>query len=214
MGNNDEQPADKEVTKDDYQVASAKEPRTSFDELLDTSFDFSTFVLNQINIKDLTQEILVAPAFEPLKGTCKSLTELEYHLEECSKATTKRLDWHNPKGKPYPFDLNKPLPLIRDHRGRQVIPQDFFINNDLEYLKGEDLSRRYSTSVMKIKAATYEIKWIEELFAANMTSSKDVYSKKRINTVTRLLIMKKYEYGHLEEFEVLREDQKLYKFRE
>ncbi|GJS00974.1 hypothetical protein Tco_0317482 [Tanacetum coccineum] len=81
MGNNDEQPADKEVTKDDYQVASAKEPRTSFDELLDTSFDFSTFVLNQINIKDLTQEILVAPAFELLKGTCKSITELKYHLE-------------------------------------------------------------------------------------------------------------------------------------
>ncbi|GKF06981.1 hypothetical protein Tco_0041205 [Tanacetum coccineum] len=49
---------------------------------------------------------------------------------------------------------------------------------------------------------------------ANMTSSKDVYSRKWIIMVTRLLIMKKYEYGHLEEFEVLREDQKLYKFRE
>ncbi|GKB52192.1 hypothetical protein Tco_0902945 [Tanacetum coccineum] len=29
-----------------------------------------------------------------------------------------------------------------NHRVRQVIPQDFFINNDLEYLKGGDLSRR------------------------------------------------------------------------
>ncbi|GKE29109.1 hypothetical protein Tco_1444493 [Tanacetum coccineum] len=130
--------------------------------------------------------------------------------------------------------------------GRQVIPRDFFINNDLEYLKGGDLSRRYSTSVTKIKAATYEIKWIEDLvrnlwspmkviydqhaywgtlhwgpkrqhfygFAANMTSSKDVYSRKRISAVTRLSIMKKYDYGHLEEIEVRREDQKLYKFRE
>ncbi|GJX67039.1 reverse transcriptase domain-containing protein [Tanacetum coccineum] len=87
----------------------------------------------------------------------------EYYLEECSKATTERLDWHNPKGKPYPFDLSKPLLLIRDHRGRQVIPQDFFINNDLEYLKGRDLSRRYSTLVTKTKAATYETKWIEDL---------------------------------------------------
>ncbi|GJW31186.1 hypothetical protein Tco_0051218 [Tanacetum coccineum] len=151
-GNNDKQPTDKEVSKDDWfkkperpptpdfdwnkrqhvdsrppqtwisQVARAKEPRTSFDELMDTSFDFSAFVLNRLNIKDLTQEILVGPAFELLKGTCKSLTELEYHLEECSKATTERLDWHNPEGKPYPFDLSKPLPLIRDHRGRQVIP--------------------------------------------------------------------------------------------
>ncbi|GKD14426.1 hypothetical protein Tco_1198833 [Tanacetum coccineum] len=267
-GNNDEQPADKEVTKDDWfkkperpstpdsdwnkrqhvdsrppqtwisQVAHAKEPRTSFDELMDTSFDFSAFVLNRINIKDLTQEILVGPAFELLKGTCKSLTELEYHLEECSKATTERLDWYNPEGKPYPFDLIKHLSLIRDHQGRQVIPQDFFINNDLEYIKGGDLSRRYSTLVAKTKAATYEIKWIKDLvrnlwspvkviydkhaywgishwgpkhqhfngFAANMSSSKDVYSRKRIIAVTRLKIMKKYDYGHLEETEVRRED--------
>ncbi|GJZ71807.1 hypothetical protein Tco_0635658 [Tanacetum coccineum] len=161
--NNDEQPANKEVSKADCQVARAKEPRTLFDELMDISFDFSAFVLNWLNIKDLTQEILVGPAFELLKGTCKSLIELEYHIEECSKAKTERLDWHNPEGKPHPFNLSKPLLLIPDHQGRQVIPQDFFINNDLEYLKGRDLSRRYSTSVTKIKPATYEIKWIEDL---------------------------------------------------
>ncbi|GJW97157.1 hypothetical protein Tco_0178965 [Tanacetum coccineum] len=245
MSNNDKQPANKEVSKANWfkkperpptpdsdwnkrqhvhsrppqtwisQVAHAKEPRTSFDELMDTTFDFSAFVLNRLNIKDLTQEILVGPAFELLKGTCKSLTELEYHLKEY-------------------------------HRGRQVIPQDIFINNDLEYLKGGDLSRRYSTSVMKTKADTYEIKWIEDLvrnlwspvkviydkhaywgtshwgpkrqhfygFAANMSSSKDVYSRKRIIAITRLTIMKKYDYGHLEEIEVRRDDQKLYKFRE
>ncbi|GKB21469.1 hypothetical protein Tco_0855392 [Tanacetum coccineum] len=51
-------------------------------------------------------------------------------------------------------------------------------------------------------------------FAANMSSSKDVYSRKRIIAVTRLTIMKKYDYGHLEEIEVRRDDQKLYKFRE
>ncbi|GJW10383.1 hypothetical protein Tco_1576210 [Tanacetum coccineum] len=248
--NNDEQPAEKEVSKEDWfkkperpstldsdwnkrqhvdsrppqtwisQVAHAKEPHTSFDELMDTSFNFSVFVLNQLNIKDLTQEIPVGPAFELLKGTCKS--------------------------KPYPFDLSKPLLLISNHRGHQVILQNFFFNNDLEYLKGGDLRRRYSTLVMKTKATTYEIKWIKDLdhnlwspvkviydkhaywgishwgpkrqyfygFAANMSSSKDVYSKKRIIAVTRLTIMKKYDYGHLEEIEVRREDQKLYKFRE
>nr|GEW38643.1 hypothetical protein [Tanacetum cinerariifolium] len=51
-------------------------------------------------------------------------------------------------------------------------------------------------------------------FAANTSSSKDVYSSKRIIAVTRLSIMKKYDYGHLEEIEVRREDKKLYKFRE
>ncbi|GKD81006.1 hypothetical protein Tco_1347845, partial [Tanacetum coccineum] len=102
-GDNDEQPADKEVTKADCQVARAEEPPTSFDEVMDTSFDFSAFVINWLNIKDLTQEILIGPAFELLKGTCKSLTELEYHLEECSKATTEQLDWHNPEDKPLKF---------------------------------------------------------------------------------------------------------------
>nr|GEW53397.1 hypothetical protein [Tanacetum cinerariifolium] len=117
MGNNDEQPTDKEVTKADYQVARAKEPTTSFDELINTTIDFSAFVQNRLNIKDLTQAILVGLTFNLLKGTCKSLTELKYHLEECFKATTERLDWHNPEGKPYLFDLSKPLPLILDHRG-------------------------------------------------------------------------------------------------
>nr|GEU85856.1 putative reverse transcriptase domain-containing protein [Tanacetum cinerariifolium] len=48
----------------------------------------------------------------------------------------------------------------------------------------------------------------------HMSSSKDVYSRKRIIAATKLLIMKKYDYCHLEEIEVRREDQKLYKFRE
>ncbi|GKC31368.1 hypothetical protein Tco_1038662 [Tanacetum coccineum] len=121
-------------------------------ELYDTLFYFSAFVMNRLKIPNLTQEILVRPTFNLLKGTCKSITELEYHLEECSKATTERIDWHNPKNKLYLFDLRKPLPLIQDHRGRQIIPKDYFINKDLEYLKGGNLSRHYSTSVTKSKA--------------------------------------------------------------
>nr|GEY14468.1 hypothetical protein [Tanacetum cinerariifolium] len=184
------------------QVARAKEPHTSFDVLMDTSFDFFTFVMNRLNIKDLTQEILVGPVFELLKGTCESLTELEYHLEECSKAKNERLHWHNHKGKPYPFNLSKLLPLIRDHQGRQVIPRDFFINNDLEYLKGEDLSRHYSTSS--------PMKMIYDKHAYWGTS----HWGPKHQHFYRLMIMKKYDYGHLEEIEVHRENQKLYKFRE
>ncbi|GJT76609.1 hypothetical protein Tco_1043334 [Tanacetum coccineum] len=45
-------------------------------------------------------------------------------------------------------------------------------------------------------------------------SSKDVYSRKRIITVTSLKIMNRYDYGHLDEIKVRREDQKLYKFKE
>ncbi|GJX19474.1 hypothetical protein Tco_0222151 [Tanacetum coccineum] len=110
-----------------------------------------------------------------------------------------------------------------NYRGCQIIPKDYFINKDLEYLKGGDLSRRYSTLVTKTKAATYELKWIKDLgpkcqsfygYASNLTSSKDVYSKRRIIAVTMLKFIKKYDYGHLEEIKVSRDDQKLYTFKE
>nr|GEY63860.1 hypothetical protein [Tanacetum cinerariifolium] len=95
------------------------------------------------------------PTFNLLKGTCKSRVELEYDFEECYKATTDRLDWNNPEGKEYPFDLSKSLSLIED-RGRQVVPVNYFINNDLEYLKRGSSSRKYTTSTTKIKAAKYD----------------------------------------------------------
>ncbi|GKA10125.1 hypothetical protein Tco_0689558, partial [Tanacetum coccineum] len=135
-------------------VARAEEPPTSFDELNDTSFDFSAFVMNRLKIPNLTQEIL-------------------------------------------------------------------------EYLKGGDLTSRYPTLVTKTKAATYELKQIEDLvlklwspvevkynqhaylgtsywgpkcqsfygYTSNLTSSKDVYSRRRIIAVTILKIMKKPEKG-------------------
>nr|GEW83723.1 hypothetical protein [Tanacetum cinerariifolium] len=208
-GDNDEQPTDN-------QVAHAKEPPTSFDELNDTSFDFSAFVMNRLQIPNLTQEILVGLEFNLLKGTYKSITELEYHFEECSKAITKCLDWHNPENKSYSFDLKKPLLLIQDHQGRKIIPQDYFINNDIEYLKGRDLSRRYSTSVTKTKGTSHWGPKCQSFYgyASNMTSSKDVYSRNRIIAITRLNVIKMYDYGHLEEIEVRQDDHNLYTFRE
>nr|GEW62341.1 hypothetical protein [Tanacetum cinerariifolium] len=209
-------------------IARAENPPTSLDEIMDTPIDFSAFVMNRFKITNLTQELLVGPTFNPLKGTYKSRTKLEYHLEECFKATTERLDWHNPKGKQYPFDLCNPLLLIPNHRGQHVIPFDYLINNDLEYRKGRSLSKNYSTSVTKTKAATYEVQWIECMvhniwspkrqqfygFASNMMSSKDVYSKKHIIAITSITIMKRYDYGHLDKIEVHRDDQQLCKFKE
>ncbi|GKB80365.1 hypothetical protein Tco_0947260 [Tanacetum coccineum] len=92
-----------------------------------------------------------AHAEEP-SHTVDDSRKLEYHLEECSKATTERLNWHNPEGPKH---------------------QHFYG------------------------------------FAANMSSLKDDYFRKRIIVVTRLMIMKKYDYGHLKEIEVRPEDQKL-----
>nr|GEZ14519.1 hypothetical protein [Tanacetum cinerariifolium] len=157
------------------------------------------------------------PAFNLLKGTYKSFMELEYHFKECYKAITNQLDWNNPKGHEYPFNLSKPLPLI-EAQGRQVVPADYFFNNDLEYLKGGSLSKKYTTSTTKTKAAKYDnIEGIEDKFygyASNKESKHDVISRKRIITVTHVKVMKWYGYGYLEEVMIRREDQTLHKFKE
>ncbi|GJR50265.1 hypothetical protein Tco_1400786 [Tanacetum coccineum] len=138
-GDNDEQPADKEVTKADSQATRVEEPQTSFNELMDTSFDFSAFVLNRLNITNLTQEILVGPSTVIVT-----------------------------------YDKHAYLGISHWGPKRQ---------------------RFYG-------------------YASNLTSSKDVYSRRRIIAVTRLTIEKKYDYGHLEEIEVRRDDQLLYTFKE
>ncbi|GJS63667.1 hypothetical protein Tco_0678231 [Tanacetum coccineum] len=165
-----------------------QDPRESFDELTDSTFDFSAFVLNRLNVQTLTPELLAGPTFELMKGTCKSLTELEYFCEEVYKATTEKLDWINPEGRQYPHDLRQPLPLVPNSQGRRVIPFHHFINNDLEYLRGGVSSRKYSTSVTKTKAADYgHIKWIEDLVPNSNVDSND-YRIRQIRPLANPLI--------------------------
>nr|GEX05085.1 hypothetical protein [Tanacetum cinerariifolium] len=97
-------------------------------------------------------------AEEPMQTTSqmKEPSHLEFDVDQ--------LDWVNPEGQQYPHNMLKPPPLIPNNRGRRVIPFEHFINNDLEYLRGGASSRKYTTSIMKTKAADYEnIKWIEDL---------------------------------------------------
>ncbi|GJT27156.1 hypothetical protein Tco_0907431 [Tanacetum coccineum] len=158
-------------------MAKAGKPPTTFDELMSTHINFSAYVLHNLKIENLTQEHLVRPTFNLLKGACKSRVELEYHLEECYKAVTDKLDWMNPEGHEYPFDLSKPLPLIED-QGHQVVPANYFFNNDLEYLKGKSLSSKYTTSTTKTKAAKYDtIKGIEDMVQSLWSPVKVSYDK-------------------------------------
>ncbi|GJX60259.1 hypothetical protein Tco_0291649 [Tanacetum coccineum] len=184
--NTDDQPNVKAAPKHDCKITQAKKPPLSFDELMSTPIDFSAYVMNHLKIDNLTQQHLVGPAFNLLKGTCKSRVELEYNFEECYKAVTDRLDWNNPEGKEYTFDLSKPLPLIME-RGCQVVPVDFFFNDDLEYLKRGSSSKKYTTSTTKTKVVKYDIPGIEDMVPSLWSPVK---------------------------IEVRREDQQLYKFKE
>nr|GEX82918.1 hypothetical protein [Tanacetum cinerariifolium] len=104
------------------ELAKQADTRSSFNELMDTPLDFSNFLMNLLRVDTLTPELLDRPTYELMKGSCKILIELEYHLEEVYKATTDQLDWVNHEGQQYPHNLLQPLPLIPDNRGRRVIP--------------------------------------------------------------------------------------------
>nr|GEX59721.1 hypothetical protein [Tanacetum cinerariifolium] len=107
------------------ELAKQADTRFSFNELMDTLLDFSNFIMNRLRVDTLTPKLLAGPTYDLVKGSCRSLIELEYHLEEVYKATIDQLDWVNPEGAS---------------------------------------SRKYTTSVTKMKAADYgHIKWIEDL---------------------------------------------------
>nr|GEV67002.1 putative reverse transcriptase domain-containing protein [Tanacetum cinerariifolium] len=120
------------------------------------------FAMNRLQIRDLTQDILAGPAYKLLKGTCRSYVELKYNMEECYKALNDQLDWNNPEGDRYPFDLSKPLPLAQS-RNHHIVPVNYFFNNDLAYLQGGSTGRTYTSSLTKMKAAKYDLQGIEDM---------------------------------------------------
>ncbi|GJX41114.1 hypothetical protein Tco_0256104 [Tanacetum coccineum] len=162
-------------------LAQNEDPHELFNELMDTPLDFSAFVLNRLKVYTLTPELLVGPTFELMKGSCKSLVELDYFLEE-------------------------PLPLIPNSRGRQVIPFDHFINNDLAYLSGGVSSRTYATSVTKTKAADYgHIKWIEDLVPNTMWSkltNLNVEERLALGILLRMFTRSIILRRHVEDFQL------------
>ncbi|GJW89473.1 hypothetical protein Tco_0164813 [Tanacetum coccineum] len=157
-------------------ASSADKLSKTFDDLMSTPIDFSAYIMNGMKITNLTQETLVGLAFKLLKGTGTNFTELEYDFEECYKALSEKLDWENPKGGDYPFDLTKPLPLVINGN-RQMVLVDYFFNNDLKYLQGGIPTMTYTTSTMKTKAAQYDLPCIEEMFPNIWSPVKVAYDK-------------------------------------
>ncbi|GKF55642.1 hypothetical protein Tco_0165982, partial [Tanacetum coccineum] len=84
-------------------LAKAKKPPFTFNELMRSPIDFSAYARNRLKISNLTKADLVGPVYNLLKGTCISCVELEYNMEECYKALTDQLDWNNPEGNRFPF---------------------------------------------------------------------------------------------------------------
>ncbi|GKE31177.1 hypothetical protein Tco_1450499 [Tanacetum coccineum] len=141
-----------EVVMDD--TGDNVDPLT-FNDLMATPIDFSKYVLNELRIDNLTQDILLD-----------------------------RLDWNNLEGDRYPFDLSKPLPL-QGPLDNRTVAVDYFFNNDLEYLKTSYLEITYTTSITKTKAARYEIEGIEDMLNKfskhNVYSTKKILGVKSVS---------------------------------
>nr|GEW31588.1 hypothetical protein [Tanacetum cinerariifolium] len=179
------------------ELAKQSDSRSSFNELMDTPVDFSNFLINRLKVDTLTPELLAGPTYKLMKGSCKSLVELEFFLEEVYKATKDQLDWVNPE-------------------------VDHFINNDLEYLRG-DLVPRTMWIQEPIGYDKHDLWGISYWgrkhqqfygFAVNRESARDVYSKRRIIAVPELKIVEWHNYKHLDWITVQRDDDNLYKFKE
>ncbi|GJT65221.1 hypothetical protein Tco_1016701 [Tanacetum coccineum] len=100
-------------------------------------------------------------------------------------------------------------------QGRQIVPVDFFFNNDLEYLRGGSNNKKYTASTTKFKAARYELKGIEDMVPNLWSPVKhDVYLTKRIMSIISVKLNEWYVYGYLEEIVVKGADKKLYTLKE
>nr|GEX30195.1 RING-H2 finger protein ATL67-like [Tanacetum cinerariifolium] len=193
-------------------LAKQADSRSSFNELMDTPVDFSAFLMNRLKVDTLTPELLAGPTYELMKGSCKSLVELEFFLEEVYKVTTDQLDWNNPEGQQYPHNLLKTLPQIPNSRGHyghikwieDLVPRTMWSQEPVSY----DKHALWGISHWGHKRQQFYG------FAVNRESARDVYSKRRITAVTELQIVEWHNYKHLDWITVRRDDDKLYKFKE
>nr|GEV48745.1 hypothetical protein [Tanacetum cinerariifolium] len=115
------------------------------------------------------------------------------------------LDWNNPEGDRYPFDLSKPLHL-QGHPDHLTAAADYFFNNDQEYLKSSYPKKTYTTSITKTKAARYENEGIKDMVPT-------IWSPTKVG-VKSVSVKKLHRYGYLEKIVVKRADRQFHKFNE
>ncbi|GJT81329.1 hypothetical protein Tco_1055671 [Tanacetum coccineum] len=151
---------------------------------------------------------MVGTAYNILKGTCRSYVELEYIMEECYKALTDQLDWNNPEGesaaRTYTTSLTKTKATKYDLPGIEYMVPNLWSPIKVAY----DKHALLGTSHWGPKRQRFY------RYASKRVSKHDVYFTKRILAMTNVKVNIWYGYGHLEEIEVRRFDQQLYKFME
>ncbi|GJU00815.1 hypothetical protein Tco_1111153 [Tanacetum coccineum] len=190
LGDNEDEPRNETASRRPTQnwlmtlAASTSTDKSlkDFDELMSTPIDFSGYILNGLKIKNLTQEVLLGPAFRLLKGIRSSYAELEYDFEECYKALSEKLDWENPKGGDYPFDLSKTLPLIKSGKHQRAWFQTYGV-----LLKLLMINTRYEVSHIESKNNVSPSMPLQEIPRLRINDIEDMLLLVVQNRLTNLL---------------------------
>ncbi|GKD58823.1 hypothetical protein Tco_1296332, partial [Tanacetum coccineum] len=167
-------------------IAQAEKPPLTFDELMSTLIDFSKYVMHNLKIDNLTQQHLVGPTFNMLKGTCKSRVELEYHFKE----------YRGRQVVPADYFFNN-LEYLKGG------------SSSKKYMT-------FTTKTKASKYDNVQgIEDMVPMLWSPMKVAYDRHAVwGTSHWVTRVKVMNWYDYGYLEKIKVRREDQQLYKFKE
>nr|GFC14901.1 hypothetical protein [Tanacetum cinerariifolium] len=165
--------------------------------------------MNRLNVDTLTPKLLAGPTYELTRGSCTSLTELEYHLDEVYKETTDQLDWVNPEGASshkYTTSVTKIKAADYGHIKwiEDLVPRAMWIQQPIDYNR----HALWGVSHWGRKRQQFYG------YTVNRESALDVYSKRRIIAVTELKIVEWHDYKHLDWILVRRDDDQIYKFKE
>nr|GEX01219.1 hypothetical protein [Tanacetum cinerariifolium] len=196
-------------------LAKQADARSSLNELLDTPIDFSNFIMHRLNVDTLTPDLLAGLTYELMRGSCSSLTELEYHLDNRGRRVI-----------PFEHFINNDLEYLRGGASSRkytmsvtktkaedyghikwiedLVPREMWIQQPIDYNK----HALWGVSHWGRKRKQFYG------YAVNRESARDVYSKKRIIAVTELQIMEWHDYKHLDWISVRRDDDQIYKFKE
>ncbi|GJZ47696.1 hypothetical protein Tco_0601528 [Tanacetum coccineum] len=151
-----------------------------------------------------------------MKGSCKSLVELEYLFEEVYKATTEQLDWNNLE------DLEYLCGGVASQKYATLVMKTKAADyGHIKWIKDLVPNRMWSqVQVSYDKHALWGISHYGQKrqqfyrFSVSRESTQDVYSKQRIIAVTKLQIVEWHNYKHLDWITIRRDYEKLYKFKE
>nr|GEX18085.1 hypothetical protein [Tanacetum cinerariifolium] len=178
--------------------------RSSFNELLDTTLDFSNFIMNRLRVNPEGQQyphnLLQPLSLIPNNRGRRVIpfahfinNDLEY-LRGGASSRKYTTSVTKTKGADY-----RHIKWIKD-----LVPKTIWIQEPIDY----DKQSFWGVSHYGRKRKQFYG------FAVNRESAHDVYSKRRIIAVIDLKIVEWHRYKHLDWITIRRDDDKLYKFKE